>query len=144
MLLAKISDLLINKITIRNRIKTIMPYESLENLPTEVKEKLPQGAQQIFMAAFNSASSDGMSEDAAVKVAWNSVKNSYEEGENGQWQHKPDARSGNTHDLEGYAIAATKNQVFEAILIMMLRSLQAISRAFFMINLPSRITQQVL
>jgi hypothetical protein len=43
------------------------------------------------------------------------------------------------HDLEGYAIAATKNQVFEAILIMMLRSLQAISRAFFMINLPSRV-----
>jgi hypothetical protein len=43
--------------------------------------------------------------------------------------------------LEGYAIAATKNQVFEAILIMMLRSLQAISRAFFMINLPSRVTQ---
>jgi hypothetical protein len=41
--------------------------------------------------------------------------------------------------LEGYAIAATKNQVFEAILIMMLRSLQAISRAFFMINLPSRV-----
>jgi hypothetical protein len=44
-----------------------------------------------------------------------------------------------SHDLEGYAIAATKNQVFEAILIMMLRSLQAISRAFFMINLPSRV-----
>jgi hypothetical protein len=43
------------------------------------------------------------------------------------------------HDLEGYAIAATKNQVFEAIVIMMLRSLQAISRAFFMINLPSRV-----
>jgi hypothetical protein len=43
------------------------------------------------------------------------------------------------HDLEGYVIAATKNQVFEAILIMMLRSLQAISRAFFMINLPSRV-----
>jgi hypothetical protein len=42
--------------------------------------------------------------------------------------------------LEGYAIAATKNQVFEAILIMMLRSLQAISRAFFMINLPSRVS----
>jgi ribosomal protein S12 methylthiotransferase accessory factor len=41
--------------------------------------------------------------------------------------------------LEGYAIAATKNQVFEAIVIMMLRSLQAISRAFFMINLPSRV-----
>jgi hypothetical protein len=46
------------------------------------------------------------------------------------------------HDLEGYAIAATKNQVFEAILIMMLRSLQAISRAFFMINLPSRVNKR--
>jgi hypothetical protein len=46
------------------------------------------------------------------------------------------------HDLEGYAIAATKNQVFEAILIMMLRSLQAISRAFFMINLPSRVLKK--
>jgi cation transport regulator len=32
------------------------------------------------MAAFNSASSDGMSEDGAIQVAWNSVKNSYEEG----------------------------------------------------------------
>jgi hypothetical protein len=49
------------------------------------------------------------------------------------------ARDATKHDLEGYAIAATKNQVFEAILIMMLRSLQAISRAFFMINLPSRV-----
>ena len=50
-------------------------------------------------------------------------------------------RPNTRHDLEGYAIAATKNQVFEAILIMMLRSLQAISRAFFMINLPSRVSQ---
>jgi hypothetical protein len=43
-----------------------------------------------------------------------------------------------SHDLEGYAIAATKNQAFEAILFMLLRSLQARSRAFFIINLPSR------
>jgi cation transport regulator len=73
-----------------------MPYENLEQLPNEIKEKLPQGAQQIFMAAFNSASSDGMSEQGAMGVAWNSVKNSYEQGEGGKWQHKPDARSGNT------------------------------------------------
>jgi cation transport regulator len=72
-----------------------MPYENVEQLPNEVKEKLPEGAQKIFMAAFNSASSDGISEDGAIKVAWNSVKNSYEEGENGEWHHKPDARSGN-------------------------------------------------
>ncbi|MBZ8179572.1 cation transport regulator ChaB [Oscillatoria salina IIICB1] len=40
------------------------------------------------MAAFNSASSDGMSEESAREVAWNSVKNSYERGEDGQWHHK--------------------------------------------------------
>ncbi|NJK49515.1 cation transport regulator ChaB [Candidatus Gracilibacteria bacterium] len=72
-----------------------MPYDTLEQLPNDVKEKLPQGAQQIFMAAFNSASSDGLSEQGAIQVAWNSVKNSYEEGKDGKWQHKPDARSGN-------------------------------------------------
>ncbi|MCU0534672.1 MAG: ChaB family protein [Hydrococcus sp. Prado102] len=78
-----------------------MPYDTLEQLPNEVKEKLPQGAQQIFMAAFNSASSDGLSEEGAIKVAWNSVKNSYEEGKDGKWQHKPDARSGSTTGTMG-------------------------------------------
>jgi len=62
-----------------------MPYENLEALPQDVKSKLPQGAQQIFMAAFNSASSDGLDEDAARKTAWNSVRNSYKEGSDGKW-----------------------------------------------------------
>lgn len=62
-----------------------MPYENLEALPQDVKSKLPQGAQQIFMAAFNSASSDGLSEKAAHETAWNSVRNSYAEGSDGQW-----------------------------------------------------------
>jgi cation transport regulator len=70
-----------------------MAYENLEQLPNEVKEKLPQGAQQIFMAAFNSASSDGLSDNGAMQVAWNSVKNSYQEGEGGKWEHKPDAKA---------------------------------------------------
>jgi cation transport regulator len=61
------------------------------DLPSEVKEQLPEGAQNIFMAAFKSAQEDGMSEEAARNVAWNSVKNSYEQGEDGKWQHKPDA-----------------------------------------------------
>lgn len=73
-----------------------MPYDNIDNLPQDVKEKLPQGAQQIFMAAFNGASSDGMSEDAAREVAWNSVKNSYEPGGNGQWQHKAEGGAGET------------------------------------------------
>jgi cation transport regulator len=60
------------------------------DLPSEVKEQLPEGAQNIFLAAFKSAQEDGMSEEAARNVAWNSVKNSYEQGEDGKWQHKPD------------------------------------------------------
>jgi len=71
-----------------------MPYESLEALPQDVQNKLPQEAQQIFMAAFNSASKNGLSEDAARETAWNSVKNSYTEGENGQWHHYPEGGTG--------------------------------------------------
>ncbi|MDP8962595.1 MAG: ChaB family protein [Cyanobacteriota bacterium] len=66
-----------------------MPYTKLDDLPSEIKEKLPQGAQQIFMAAFNSAQQDGLSEEGAQKVAWNSVKRGYEEGSDGQWQLIP-------------------------------------------------------
>jgi len=65
-----------------------MPYENLEALPQDVRSKLPQEAQQIFMAAFNSASSDGMDEESAHKVAWNSVRNSYEEGQDGYWHYR--------------------------------------------------------
>ncbi|MEQ9670843.1 ChaB family protein [Coleofasciculus sp. G2-EDA-02] len=36
--------------------------------------------QQIFCAAYNSASRDGLNDNQAHQVAWNSVKNSYEEG----------------------------------------------------------------
>lgn len=66
-----------------------MSYESIENLPNDVKEKLPQGAQNIFYAAYNSASSDGLSDSAAREVAWNSIKTSYEEGPDGKWQPRP-------------------------------------------------------
>jgi len=66
-----------------------MAYDSVEELPNEVRQKLPHDAQKIFMTAFNGASSDGMSDEAATKLAWNTVKNSYEEGSDGQW-HRSD------------------------------------------------------
>jgi len=50
-----------------------MPEQQFDTLPSEAQE-LPLGAQHIFQAAFKSASEDGMSEDAATRVAWNSVK----------------------------------------------------------------------
>ena len=66
-----------------------MPEQQLDSLPSEARE-LPQGAQQIFQAAFKSASEDGMSEEAATRVAWNSVNSEYIQGDDGSWQHKPD------------------------------------------------------
>ncbi|HLO52181.1 MAG TPA: ChaB family protein [Kamptonema sp.] len=65
-----------------------MPEQQLD-LPSEARE-LPQGAQQIFQAAFKSASEDGMSAEAATRVAWNSVNSEYIKGDDGSWQHKPD------------------------------------------------------
>lgn len=50
-----------------------MAEVQIENLPSEVND-LPEGAQNIFKAAFNSSREDGLSEGAAINVAWNSVK----------------------------------------------------------------------
>ncbi|HAA33053.1 MAG TPA: cation transport regulator ChaB [Cyanobacteria bacterium UBA8553] len=67
-----------------------MSDTQVNNLPSEVQE-LPEGAQNIFRAAFKSAKEDGLSEEAARDVAWNSIKVEYEQGSDGKWQHKPDA-----------------------------------------------------
>jgi cation transport regulator len=65
-----------------------MPYNKIDELPEDLKGDLPQGAQQIFVAAFNAAQSDGLSEDSARQVAWNSVKNQYEKGTDGHWHSR--------------------------------------------------------
>jgi cation transport regulator len=72
-----------------------MANRQISDLPSEITEKLPEGAQKVFLAALNSAQEDGMSEQAAMNVAWNSVKRGYEEGEDGKWHHKPDASNAN-------------------------------------------------
>jgi cation transport regulator len=65
-----------------------MAEVQMDNLPSEVNE-LPEGAQNIFKAAFKSAQEDGMSKDSAINTAWNSVKQGYEKNENGQWYKVP-------------------------------------------------------
>jgi cation transport regulator len=62
-----------------------MTYQNLEDLPAEVTEKLPHHGQQLFIAAFNAASENGMDEKNATQVAWSSVKNSYQPNQEGQW-----------------------------------------------------------
>lgn len=67
-----------------------MPYQQIEDLPDSVKNHLPKHAQEIFLAAFNSAQDEYDKEEAAFKVAWSAVKRDYEKGEDGNWHKKPD------------------------------------------------------
>jgi cation transport regulator len=62
-----------------------MTYQQLEDLPQEVTDKLPKHGQQLFMAAYNAVLDNGMNERNATKVAWDSVKNSYQEDKDGNW-----------------------------------------------------------
>lgn len=65
-----------------------MQTEQMNQMPAEVQD-LPEGARNIFMAAFKSAQEDGMSQEGALDVAWNSVKRGYEKGADGKWQLIP-------------------------------------------------------
>lgn len=65
-----------------------MPYNKIDELPEEIKGQLPNEAQQIFVAAFNASQRDGLSEQGAQQVAWNSVKNMYAQGSDGKWYIK--------------------------------------------------------
>jgi cation transport regulator ChaB len=61
-------------------------------LPPEVTDKLMDGADQIFMAAFNSAQDDGLSREASMQVAWNSIKTNYDRSPDGSWHLREQPR----------------------------------------------------
>jgi cation transport regulator len=68
-----------------------MPVSKVDELPQELKDQLqevPQEGKQIFVAALNAAQSDGISEEGARQIAWNSVRNQYEQGSDGKWHAK--------------------------------------------------------
>ncbi|MTJ09941.1 MULTISPECIES: ChaB family protein [unclassified Anabaena] len=67
-----------------------MPYSTIEELPQDIQARLPEHAQQIFVAAFNAVERDGMNEKDALEVAWNSVHNEYEPDGEGNWHRKPE------------------------------------------------------
>ncbi len=74
-----------------------MPYHSKAELPDNVKNNLPQGAQTIYKEAYNSAEETykdpekrrggASKEESAHRVAWNAVKKKYEK-KNGEWKRK--------------------------------------------------------
>lgn len=75
-----------------------MPYASINELPDNVRNVLPEHAQSIYKEAFNSAfdqydtpeerRGDADQEETAHRVAWAAVKKGgYEKAENDKW-HK--------------------------------------------------------
>lgn len=75
-----------------------MPYNSTNELPDNVKNVLPNHAQDIYKEAFNSAydqydtaeerHGNDSREETAHKVAWSAVKQSYEKGDDDTWHPK--------------------------------------------------------
>lgn len=76
-----------------------MPYQNNSDLPDQVKNNLPEHAQDIYREAYNSAyqqyrnpndrQGDADREETAHKVAWSAVKQSYtKDGKDGKWHKK--------------------------------------------------------
>lgn len=65
-----------------------MPYSSVNDLPSSVKDNLPTHAKEIYMRAFNSALEQYHSEEKAAKVAWSAVSSKYKKNESGEWVAK--------------------------------------------------------
>lgn len=78
-----------------------MPYDSKSELPENVRDSLPEHAQEIYREAFNSAweqysdpedrRGDQSREATAHQVAWSAVKETYGKDEvSGEWKKKSD------------------------------------------------------
>ncbi|BAU15269.1 ChaB family protein [Leptolyngbya sp. NIES-3755] len=69
--------------------------EQNEKLPAEVTDQLLDGSDQVFLTAFKNSQKDGLSREAAIKVAWNSVKQGFQQSQDGSWHRKgqPDDRT---------------------------------------------------
>jgi cation transport regulator len=75
-----------------------MPYKKNKELPEDIKDNLPEHAQEIWREAYNSAwdqyedpeereDPDEDRETVAIQVAWSAVKNEYEKVD-GKWKKK--------------------------------------------------------
>lgn len=61
-----------------------MPYDSIDELPSSVKDNLPKHAQEIYKEAYNHAADEYGDEERAHRTAWSAVKQSYHK-EDGEW-----------------------------------------------------------
>ena len=67
-----------------------MPYQHTSDLPAQVRNNLPEHAQEIYRAAFNNAWDEyNHDEDRTHRIAWAAVENKYEkDASTGKWKAK--------------------------------------------------------
>jgi cation transport regulator len=72
-----------------------MAYQTIEDLPQDVRDQLPEYGQRVFVAAFNSIAEKSGDEEAANRVAWQTIQHSEEfiQGSDGKWHQRTDVPS---------------------------------------------------
>jgi cation transport regulator len=63
---------------------------TVDTLPQEVRDALPEDAQQVFIAAYNSIFDNNGNREDAMRVAWQSIEHNgmYTRGADGKYTHK--------------------------------------------------------
>jgi cation transport regulator ChaB len=85
-----------------------MPYSSLDDLPSTVRDVLPKPAQEIYFSAFNAAYSDTCKDredrdTCAAKIAWSAVSNSYVKSGD-DWQKREEATGRGTANVTDFEV----------------------------------------
>ena len=67
----------------------LVPYARNADLPSQVRNALPNAAQTVFRRAVSAALGTGKDEKTAFQIAWAAVSRSFKPGEEGgKWVHK--------------------------------------------------------
>lgn len=63
-------------------------YQNISDLPQDIRDRLPEDAQHIFMTAFNSIMDNSGDEETAARVAWNTIERdeNYRRCSNSKWE----------------------------------------------------------
>ncbi len=64
-----------------------MAFNSLDELPKQIKDNLPPHGQDIWMSTFNHAEKEYGDESQAARVAWSAVERVYHKDPEGYWRH---------------------------------------------------------
>ena len=91
-----------------------MPYQNNEALPDNIKNSLPQEAQNIWRDAFNSAYAQNKGdEEKCNKQAWGAVTNAgYQKNEKGEWAKKEKFTSYNLENIEIFSEGEWKGDTY--------------------------------